>query len=74
MKKYFFIIIATAAVMAAGCSEKVSDRSDGLMGGWRIVRSPISGSCYEAYDYGPGNQRVFSLGKEVKCSPPDQLK
>lgn len=73
MKKYFIIVIAIV-VIVAGCGEKVSDQKGGLLGGWTIVQSPITAVCYEAYDYGPGNHRVFSLGKEVKCPSPDQLK
>jgi len=67
------MLIIFIAIVAVGCG-KISDDKRDWGGGWIIVQSPLSGACYESYDAGILDQRVFSLGKEVKCPPRDQLK
>ncbi|EKD64732.1 MAG: hypothetical protein ACD_50C00313G0001 [uncultured bacterium] len=68
-EKMRIILVIFIAIVAVGCG-KISDNK----GGWVVVQSPLSGACYEAYDAGFERSRVFSLGKEVKCPPRDQLK
>ena len=64
MKKVIMMIFIAATLAVVGCGRKIS----GDDGGWTVVQSP-SGVCYEAYDKGLGNHRVFSLGREIDCPP-----
>ena len=58
------LVIFAVAILAAGCGREIS----GDDGGWTVVQSP-SGACYEAYDTGFGDHRVFALGREIECPP-----
>ena len=61
-----WILAALLAAFVAGCRTETTTVGPSLH--WSIVKSDVTGKCYDAAYFDPGSQfALFALGAEVPC-------
>ena len=64
MRKTLVVVGGLLLLAAAGCYPQDAGQPT-----WRVVRSPLSGTCYELRDSGIVDMATSALGNQIECPP-----
>ena len=68
MRKALVVVGGLLLLAAAGCNPQDAGHPMGEPT-WRVVRSPLSGTCYELRDSGIVDMATSALGNQIECPP-----